>query len=159
MVELYAILDNIRSLHNVGSIFRTADAFGFKKIYLCGFTPAPIGVRQKREIHKTALGAEEFIAWEKSGKISRLLEKLKKDGFYIIGLELAKKAVDLNKFKLSASQHKKKIVLIVGHERQGVSKKTLQKCDKIIQIPMVGRKESLNVSVAFGIAAFCLKNC
>lgn len=159
MVELYAILDNIRSLYNVGSIFRTSEALGFKKIFLTGFTPGPIDGRQKREIHKTALGAEEFIAWEKSGKISRLLEKLKKDGFYIIGLELDKKAVDLDKFKLSASQHKKKIALIAGHERQGVFERTLQKCDKIIQIPMVGRKESLNVSVAFGIVAFYLKNC
>lgn len=157
MTELYAILDNIRSLYNVGSIFRTSEALGFKKIYLCGFTPAPIGGRQKLQIHKTALGAEEFIKWEKAGQIGRLIDKLKKQGFYILALELNKKAVNISRIKAKPSR--KKIALVVGHETRGISKQILKKCDKIIQIPMVGKKESLNVSVAFGIAAFCLKNC
>jgi len=157
MMELYAILDNIRSLYNVGSVFRTADAFDFKKIYLCGFTPAPISGRQKLQIHKTALGAEEFVGWEKAGQIGRLIDKLKKQGFYILALELDKKAMDISEFKLKPSQ--KKIALVVGHETRGIAKPILKKCDKIIQIPMVGQKESLNVSVAFGIAAFYLKNC
>lgn len=157
MIEFCAILDNIRSLHNVGSVFRTADAFGFKEIYLCGFTPAPIAGRQKLQIHKTALGAEEFINWEKAGQSGRLIDKLKEQGFYILALELDKKAMDISGFKLKPSQ--KKIALVVGHETRGIAKSILKKCDKIIQIPMVGQKESLNVSVAFGIAAFYLSNC
>ena len=151
---LIAVLDNIRSLYNVGSIFRTADAFSVDKIYLSGYTPAPIGEKQKREIHKTALGAEEFIEWEKFGKTWKLLENLKKQGFYIIGLETDKKALNISKFDLQAS--KKKMVLVVGNEVKGLSKEVLKRCDKIVKIPMLGKKESLNVSVAFGIAAFCL---
>lgn len=155
MKEFCAVLDNIRSLYNVGSIFRTADAFGFKKVYLCGFTPAPIAGRQKNQIHKTALGAEEFIEWEKVGKISQLLIKLKKQGFYIIGLEIDKKAVDISKYK--AKIKNKKVVLVVGNEVKGISKLILKRCDKIIRIPMLGKKESLNVGVVFGIAAFWAK--
>jgi 23S rRNA (guanosine2251-2'-O)-methyltransferase len=151
---LIAVLDNIRSLYNVGSIFRTADAFGLQKIYLSGYTPAPIGEKQKREIHKTALGAEEFIEWEKSGQTWKLLENLKKQGFYIIGLETDKKAINISKFNSQIS--KKKMVLVVGNEVKGLSKEVLKRCDKIIKIPMLGKKESLNVSVAFGVAAYCI---
>lgn len=151
---LIAVLDNIRSLYNVGSIFRTADAFGFKKIYLSGYTPEPIGEKQKREIHKTALGAEEFLQWEKFGKTWKLLENLKKQGFYIVGLETDKKAIDIFKFSLPAAR--KNMVLVVGNEVKGLSKEVLKRCDKIIKIPMLGKKESLNVSVAFGVAAFWL---
>jgi len=150
---LIAALDNIRSLYNVGSIFRTADAFGFQKIYLSGYTPAPIGEKQKREIHKTALGTEEFIEWEKFGKTWKLLENLKKQGFYIVGLETDKKAIDISKFNLSKIN--KNVVLVVGNEVKGLSKEVLKRCDKIIKIPMLGKKESLNVSVAFGVAAYC----
>lgn len=153
-MEFCVILNNIRSLYNVGSVFRTADGFGFKKIYLCGFTPAPDAGRQKSQIHKTALGAEEFIEWEKSGQTGKLLDLLKKQGFYIVGLELDKKAVNISKFKIKNDQ--KKIALVVGNEVKGISKSILKKCDKIVQIPMLGKKESLNVSVAFGIAAYCL---
>ena len=155
-MEICVVLDNIRSLYNVGSIFRTADGLGVKKIYLAGFTPAPIDQRQKMKIHKTALGAEEFVGWEKSGQTSRLLDKLKKQGFYLLALELDKKALDISKFKLKPRI--KKIALVLGHETRGLSKAIIEKCDQTIQIPMVGEKESLNVSVAFGIAAFCLKS-
>jgi tRNA G18 (ribose-2'-O)-methylase SpoU len=150
---LIAVLDNIRSLYNVGSIFRTADAFDFQKIYLSGYTPEPIGEKQKREIHKTALGAEEFIEWEKSGQTWKLLENLKKQRFYIVGLETDKKAINISDFKLP--KIKKNIVLVVGNEVKGLSKEVLKRCDKIVKIPMLGKKESLNVSVCFGIAAYC----
>jgi len=153
--EFYVVLDGIRSLLNVGSVFRTAEVLGFKKVFLCGITPAPISGRQKREIHKTALGAEEYIEWKKFGRTWRLLKILKKEGFYIIGLELTRRAISLNKFRLPKKQ---KIALVIGHEKKGISSKILKKCHKIIEIPMVGRKESLNVSVAFGIAAFWLQN-
>jgi tRNA G18 (ribose-2'-O)-methylase SpoU len=152
---LIAVLDNIRSLYNVGSIFRTADAFNIDKIYLSGYTPAPIKDRQKKEIHKTALGAEEFIKWEKSGQTWKLLENLKKQGFYIVALETDKKAINISEF--NSSKIKKKVVLVVGNEVKGLSQQILKRCDKIIKIPMLGKKESLNVSVAFGIAAFCLR--
>jgi tRNA G18 (ribose-2'-O)-methylase SpoU len=156
MIELCAVLDNIRSLYNVGSIFRTADGLGFKKIYLCGFTPGPISGRQKLQIHKTALGAEEFVKWEKANQTARLIDALKKQGFYVLALELDKKAMDISKFKVKSSH--KKIALVIGHETRGIAKRILKKCDQIIQIPMIGKKESLNVSVAFGIAAFRLNN-
>ncbi len=151
---LIAVLDNIRSLYNVGSIFRTADAFNIDKIYLAGYTPAPIKDRQKKEIHKTALGAEEFIEWEKFGKTWKLLENLKKQGFYIIGLETDKKATDIYKFNLSAGKYK--TALVLGNEVKGLSKEVLKRCDKIVKIPMLGKKESLNVSVAFGICIYCI---
>jgi tRNA G18 (ribose-2'-O)-methylase SpoU len=151
---LIAVLDNIRSLYNVGSIFRTADAFGVDKIYLSGYTPAPIKDRQKKEIHKTALGAEEFIEWEKSGQTWKLLDNLKKQRFYIVGLETDKKAINISDFKLP--KIKKNIVLVVGNEVKGLSQQILRRCDKIIKIPMLGKKESLNVSVAFGVAAYCI---
>lgn len=151
---LIAVLDNIRSLYNVGSIFRTADAFNVDKIYLAGYTPAPIKDRQKKEIHKTALGAEEFIEWEKSGQTWKLLENLKKQGFYVVGLETDKKAINISKFNSSSSQ--RKVVLVVGNEVKGLSQKILKYCNKIVKIPMLGKKESLNVSVCFGIATYCI---
>lgn len=151
---LIAVLDNIRSLYNVGSIFRTADAFNVDKIYLCGYTPAPINDRQKKEIHKTALGAEEFVEWEKAEQTWKLLNNLKKQGFYIIALETDKKAINISKFNPSAG--KLKIVLVVGNEARGLSKEILKRCNKIVKIPMLGKKESLNVSVAFGVAAYCI---
>lgn len=152
-----AVLDNIRSLLNVGSIFRTAEALGFEKIYLCGITPAPDSEHHKKVIHKTALGAENFISWEKKYKTLNLIKKLKKEGFYIIALETMIKSTPLNKFLILPKKYQK-VALIVGNEVKGVNKKYLKYCDKILEIPMIGRKESLNVSVAFGIGAFWLKN-
>lgn len=154
--EFYAILDNLRSLHNVGSIFRTAEALGFKKIFLSGFTPAPITDRQKREIHKTALGAEDYLSWEKISQTWRLLKKLKEENFYLIGLEVNRGGVSLKQLKLP--KNCQKIALIVGNEVKGLSRSTLNYCQKIVEIPMKGRKESLNVAVAFGIAGFYLIN-
>jgi tRNA G18 (ribose-2'-O)-methylase SpoU len=152
-----AILDNIRSLLNVGSIFRTAEALGFEKIYLGGIIPSPNSEHHKKIIHKTALGAENFLPWEKNYKTLSLIKKLKKEGFYIIALETIAKSKPLNKF-LNLPKKSQKIALIVGNEVKGINKKYLKYCDRILNIPMTGRKESLNVSVAFGIGAFWLKN-
>jgi 23S rRNA (guanosine2251-2'-O)-methyltransferase len=152
---MIVILENIRSLHNVGSIFRTADAFGIEKLYLCGITPSPLdrfGV-VRGDVAKTALGAEKTVAWEQVEGASRLIDKLKKEGFKIFALEQSPNAVSL--YKLQANSYQlPKVALILGAEVEGVSKTLLAKADTIVEIPMRGMKESLNVSVACGIAAF-----
>lgn len=151
------VLENIRSLYNVGSVFRTADGLGFEKIYLCGYTPAPEGGRQKESIHKTALGAEEHISWQKNKSCSSLLKNLKKKGCYVIGLETGmKKSVSLKKVKIP--KREKDIVLVFGNEVKGLSKGVLNQCDKIVEIEMEGEKDSFNISVSFGMAGFWLKN-
>jgi len=154
---MIAILHNIRSLHNIGSIFRTADAAGIEKIYLTGITSAPIDRFQKPRIQitKVSLGAENYISWEKAKSLPQLIINLKKEGFRIIALEQSKKSVPY--YSLSSSSSQKKLALIVGNEVQGLSKSILEKADTIIEIPMQGRKESLNVAVAFGIVAFSLR--
>jgi tRNA G18 (ribose-2'-O)-methylase SpoU len=143
--KFYVICDNIRSLENIGSIFRTSDALGITKIYLCGISGKP----PNHKISKTALGAEETIPFEYYRQIGRLIDKLKKDGVQIVALEQNKKSIDYRRFK-----PKFPIALIVGNEVKGVSKKILAKCDKIVELPMCGEKESLNVSVAFGVAGY-----
>ena len=155
--EFVAILDNIRSLLNVGSIFRTAEALGFQKLYLGGITPAPDSEKHKRLIHKTALGAENYLLWEKASQTFRILKKIKTEGYYLIALELGKGSVKINKFKHLPPSYQK-IALVVGNEVKGINKRYLNYCDKILEIPLSGKKESLNVSVAFGIGAFWLKN-
>lgn len=155
---MVALLYNIRSLYNVGSIFRTADAAGFEKIYLCGITPTPLDRlgNKKKELVKVALGAEDYLPWEKIGgspspqAIISLIKKLKKESFLICAIEQDNKSIALNK----SHNKNKKIALIIGDEIRGVSKSILKYCDYILEIPMLGKKESLNVSVAFGIAAF-----
>ena len=141
----YIICDNIRSLENVGSIFRTADALGVDKIYLCGITGRP----PHQKISKTALGSEETVPFEYAKQLGRLLDKLKRDNIYIVALEQDKKAVSYEKLVPQFP-----LALIIGNEVKGISKKTLAKADKIIDLPMQGTKESLNVSVAFGIAGY-----
>ncbi len=156
------LLFNIRSLHNVGSIFRTADATGFKKIYLCGITPTPLDRfgDKRKELSKVALGAEDFVAWEKIGDSPSskatiaLIKKLKKENYKIIAVEQNKKSISCE--KLSSIKKNTHLALIVGDEVRGVSKSILNQCDKIVEIPMYGKKESLNVSVAFGIVAYRL---
>ena len=145
------ILNDIRSVENVGAMFRTADAVGIDKIYLCGYTPAPLDRfgRKRKDLAKSALGAEEFVPWEQKKSVFTLLTKLKKEGFLIIGIEQDKKSVDYKKVKLG-----KKNVFIVGTEVTGIPKNILNKCDIITEIPMRGKKESLNVSVALGVALF-----
>ena len=145
------ILHDIRSVSNVGAMFRTADAAGVDKIYLTGYTPAPLDRfgRKRRDLVKSALGAEEFVAWEQKKSVTALLGKLKKDLFLIIGIEQDEKSVDYKKVKL-----KSKNAFLVGTEVTGIPKNILKKCDIIAEIPMRGKKESLNVSVACGIALF-----
>jgi tRNA G18 (ribose-2'-O)-methylase SpoU len=152
---MIAILHNIRSLHNVGSIFRTADGAGVDKLYLCGFTPSPLDQfgKVRPQLGKVSLGAEKMVAWEKCGQTSRLITKLKQEGYDIIALEINKQSVPYYKIK----KIKKKTALVVGHEVKGLPQSVLAKCDKIVDIPMRGQKTSLNVSVAFGIVAFSLQ--
>ncbi|MFA6253793.1 MAG: TrmH family RNA methyltransferase [Candidatus Paceibacterota bacterium] len=149
--EAVIILPDIRSSLNVGSIFRTADAVGVNKIYLTGYTPAPIDKfgRADKQIAKTALGAEKTITWEKTEDISKLLAKLKKEGFYLIAIEQDKNSVDYKEVRV-----KEKTAFIFGNEVDGLSKNILKKCDAIAEIPMKGEKESLNVAVSVGVALF-----
>lgn len=145
MKEVVVVCHNIRSRHNVGSIFRTSDAAGVRKIYLCGITPTPPHSR----IEKVSLGAENSVPWEKHSQTWRLIEKLKKEGFQIICLEQTKKSIDFKKVKTSPQT-----ALVLGNEVEGLPKSILNRADKIIDIPMKGIKESLNVAVSFGIAIF-----
>lgn len=153
-MQLVAILEDIRSLHNVGSIFRTADALGVTKLYLIGQTGHPHPEEPWRPDHirlqKTALGAQEIVPWEYRSSTVHAINELRRDGFTIISLELTAHSFPLDKWKRVSG----KFVLIVGNEVTGISPKTLAASDHVLHIPMHGAKESLNVSVAFGIAAF-----
>ena len=155
------ILDNIRSSHNVGSIFRTADAFGCQKIYLGGLTPAPVDKygRENKKVTKVSLGAEKSVAWGQVVSTADLLVKLKKDGHKILALEQAADSTPLGDFSLDK---KSKYALILGSEPDGMSPEVLKQADVILEIPMQGQKESLNVAVAFGMAVWhlgALENC
>jgi len=154
---MLAILYNIRSLHNVGSIFRTADAAGISKIYLCGYTPAPVDKfgRKRWQIAKVSLGAEDYLEWEKVKSVTKLIKKLKAEKYKIFAIEQNKKSRPFNKIKL-AQKEKTRVAILVGAETKGLPKDILEKADDILEIPMKGQKESLNVSVAFGIVAFSL---
>lgn len=149
--ELYLVLHNIRSVYNTASIFRTADGAGVKKIYLTGYTPKPIDEFKKIRIdfHKISLGAENNVKWEYKRDINKIIDSLKKEGINFIALEQSKISINYKKFK-----PKFPCALIAGNEVNGITKKILNKCDAIIEIPMAGEKESLNVSVAAGIAAY-----
>jgi len=149
--DFYVICDNIRSLENIGSIFRTADGLGVSKIFLCGISGQP----PHHKISKTALGAEKTIPFEYCKQTGRLIDRLKKDKINIIALEQSEGAIDYRKFR-----PKFPLALIIGNEVKGISKNILSKTDKIIYLPMYGKKESLNVSVAFGAAGYeIIKHC
>lgn len=145
------ILPDIRSAYNVGSIFRTADAAGISKIFLVGYTPLPVDKfrRENKEISKTALGAEKTISWEHIDEMLPLLKHLKNEGFQIIAVEQSEKSVDYKNVSL-----KEKNAFIFGNEVEGVSPEVLNECDVVTEIPMLGEKESLNVSVSVGVALF-----
>ncbi|OIP80918.1 RNA methyltransferase [Candidatus Peregrinibacteria bacterium CG22_combo_CG10-13_8_21_14_all_44_10] len=143
--SVIVVLDNIRSLHNVGAIFRTCDGAGVKKIYLCGMTGTP----PRREITKTAIGAEDTVPWEYRRYTLRLVKKLREEGYQIVALEKNSQSEIFKKAK-----YRKKTCLIVGHEINGVKDSVLAQSDKIVHIPMYGIKESLNVATAFGIAVY-----
>lgn len=153
--ELYLILNDIRSAYNVGAIFRTADGCGVHKIFLCGYTPSPAEENKLRKtqadkmIEKTALGAEKSVAWEKFEKLEDLIEILKEKKIAVAALEKTENAIDIKEFEKNFP-----LALILGNEVDGVDKKILEKCDAVISIPMRGKKESLNVSVAAGIAMY-----
>lgn len=147
--QISVVLHDIRSSHNVGSMFRTADALGVDKIYLSGYTPAPKDKfeRVNAEIAKVALGAEQTIPWESTKDVSVLIEKLKSEKNTIVAIEQHADAQDYKEFKVKGST-----VFIFGNEVEGVSEDVLSQCDDFVEIPMRGKKESLNVSVAFGVA-------
>ncbi|MCA9355095.1 TrmH family RNA methyltransferase [Candidatus Kaiserbacteria bacterium] len=147
----YLMLENIRSAHNVGAIFRTADGAGVAKIFLIGYTPTPIDRfgRVQPEIKKTSLGASQEIKWEHNSDGATVLDKLKKEGFVIVAVEQSEQSVPLTGFVFP-----EKVVYIVGNEIEGVSSHSLKIADTVVEIPMLGTKESLNVSVATGIVLY-----
>ncbi|MBI5470299.1 RNA methyltransferase [Candidatus Kaiserbacteria bacterium] len=151
MKEVALLLHNIRSAHNVGSIFRTADAAGVSRIFLTGYTPAPVDRfgRVQKDIAKTALGAEKFVEWESSKNIKNQISKLKNKGWRIVGVEQDVRAKDYRKLKMRS-----KTLFILGNEVRGISRSLRAQCDVLVEIPMCGKKESLNVSVAAGIVLF-----
>jgi tRNA G18 (ribose-2'-O)-methylase SpoU len=150
MKKIFAILHNIRSCYNVGAIFRTCDAVAIEKIYLTGYTPTP--KRNPEKIRKTALGAEETVKWEYEKDVGKLIKKLKKEGIKIVALETEKSAIPYFKFK-----PKFPLAILVGNEIRGIDKRTLKKVDVVLKIPMFGKKESLNVAIAFSIFAYFLR--
>ena len=149
--EIVILLDNIRSLHNVGSVFRTADAAGVSKIYLCGITPSPQdrfgNVRE--QLSKVSLGAEQTVPWEAKQSTTAAIQELKKGGFIVFAVEQDKNSVPYNSVNAG-----NKIALVFGNEVEGLPVAILKEVDEILEIPMVGKKESLNVSVAAGIIIF-----
>jgi tRNA G18 (ribose-2'-O)-methylase SpoU len=142
---MIVVLDNLRSAYNVGSILRTCDALGIKEVYFCGITPDD----RDPKVQKTALGAADNINKTYKSDTYSSIKSLKNNGYKVIGLEINK-----NSLEVSKAQHFNKMALIVGNEVCGLSDETIEQCDVLIQIPMKGIKESLNVSVAFGIAAY-----
>lgn len=157
---MIVILHNIRSLYNVGSIFRTADAAGMEKIYLCGITPKPVDEfgRPREQLTKVSLGAEKYVEWEYFKFTSKLIDKLKMQGYKIFVIEQNKKSIPYYKVKIRGIRmySQFRIALVLGNEIKGLPPSILNRADKILEIPMKGKKESLNVSVAFGIIAFNL---
>ena len=146
---LILVLDDIRSLHNIGSVFRTADAFLIEKIYLCGITATP----PNKEIHKTALGATETVAWEHHENVLEVIENLKKENIATFAIEQVESAVFLQDFKI---EKEKKYALVFGNEVYGVSQEAVALCDGSIEIPQLGTKHSLNISVSAGIVVWDL---
>jgi 23S rRNA (guanosine2251-2'-O)-methyltransferase len=143
-IPLVVVLDNVRSMHNVGAIFRTADAFLVEKIVLCGITPQP----PHREIHKAALGATESVDWIFEENINTAIDNLKKENFRIIGIEQTSTSQLISDFEIDPD---KKYALILGNEVDGISDEALSNIDTFLEIPQLGTKHSLNVSVCGGI--------
>lgn len=160
MREIIVIAHNIRSTHNVGSLFRTCEGFGVQKIFLTGYTPYPwtektdprlphIAEKLTHQIHKTALGAEILVPFIHQETPD--LETLKKQGYRIVALEQTKSSIDIRRYNIPY-----KIALLLGEEVSGIESELLQLCDDVVEIPMSGAKESFNVSVAAGIALYAL---
>jgi 23S rRNA (guanosine2251-2'-O)-methyltransferase len=142
---IYALLDNVRSLHNVGAIFRTSDAVLLEKLYLCGITGAP----PRKEITKTALGAEEVVPFEYFDEASSAIEELKKAGVTIVAVELSEKSKGYDELEYDFP-----VCFVFGHEVEGISNEVMKSCDLSIDLPMLGRANSLNVATCFGIVVY-----
>ena len=149
------IIHNVRSSHNVGSMFRTADAAGVEKIFLSGYTPGPTDPRRKvrPEFVKVSLGAENFVPWERTKTLAQAVKKVKKLGYTVVGIEQHANSTPLFDYNAKG----KKLAVVMGNEVRGISAQGLKHCDAVLEIPMQGKKESLNVSVAAGIALFTLR--
>lgn len=148
-----AVLDNLRSVHNVGSIFRTANAAGIEKIILSGTTPTPLdkkGVRRS-DFAKVALGAEDTVSWEYKEETKATIQELRTAGYFIVAFEQSETSVD---YKSVDILHKEHIAFVIGNEVDGVTEDVLEVCDVVAEIPMLGTKESLNVTIAFGIGVY-----
>ena len=152
--QISVLLDNIRSAYNVGAIFRTADGVGLKHLFLCGLTSTPA---ENPAISKTALGAELSLAWSQHLNAVALAETLRDEGYVLVGLECTSKATPIYRFR-GEPPDDRPIALIVGNERAGVDPGLLELCEVVLALPMMGEKESLNVAVAFGVAAYWLTN-
>jgi 23S rRNA (guanosine2251-2'-O)-methyltransferase len=146
-IPVWVVLDNVRSLNNIGSVFRTADAFRLEGIFLCGITATP----PHREIHKTALGATESVHWEYRGETREAIAELKLKGCRILAVEQVEGAVMLDQLQLSGDQ---KYALVFGHEIRGVTQEVVEMSDHCVEIPQFGTKHSLNISVAAGIVVW-----
>ena len=149
MRELHLIAHDLRSCENVGALFRTADALGVHKLWLTGYTPAPPDGR----IHKTALGSENSVAFEKQEDLEQVLTLLEKQGIIVVGLELGENALDISTYAPPD-----KLALLLGTETTGIPPSLLERCDHLVQIPMKGVKESLNVTIAAAIASYAILN-
>lgn len=143
-IPVRVVLDNVRSQNNIGSVFRTADAFRLEGIYLCGITATP----PHREIHKTALGATESVPWEYREETVTAIDELREKGYRIVAVEQTEGSIPLNELRLTKGE---KLALVFGHEIRGVDQKVVDMSDQIIEIPQFGTKHSLNISVAAGI--------
>lgn len=143
------ILDDIRSLHNIGSVFRTSDAFLIEKIYLCGITATP----PNKEIHKTALGATDTVEWEYQENVLTVIDRLKSENVQIFAIEQVENSIMLDDFQI---EKEKKYALIFGNEVKGVSQEAIHESDGVIEIPQLGTKHSLNISVSAGIVVWDL---
>lgn len=150
--ERAVLLDNIRSAWNVGSIFRSADGFGFTHAYLCGITPTP----ENDSVQKTSLGAEDSVPWSYHKDALQLVKGLKREGWIMLGLEEDPRGVAVNEIDFANDGIRRDTALIVGNEITGVDPGLLELCDQIISIPMRGEKKSLNAAIAFGVAAYAL---
>lgn len=153
MHPLYVILHNIRSAYNVGAILRTADGAGVTKVYLCGYTPAPVDRfgRKRTDIAKAALGAEESVVWEHASDTGIIIEQLQKEGVRVVAVEQDLRAVSYTSLTLDQPT-----ALVLGEEVHGLTGDIIDQCDAVVEIPMRGTKESLNVSVAAGVVLYQL---
>ncbi len=158
---VHVLLPDIRSAYNVGSVFRSADCFGVSKVFLSGTTPQPIdrfgrnSAGPQKEIAKTALGGEKSVSWEYSVDVKEILKKSKRAGFHIVGVEQTADSISPAAFvKKIKTEKLQKILLIFGNEVSGIPKEILKKCDSLLEIPMKGEKESLNVAVCAGVVMY-----